>query len=164
MPNSCRYCKKPTVPSRTMCEYHLIAQRESSRKYREKRVAEGSCVVCGTKPLKSKRYCHNCLLLYGGKSHKPKPCTVCNVPEHTRKDHAHLGLCWYCTNPVQIGSNLCPEHHEKRLERNRKKAKARRDAWRAHGKCIICGKPAVNKSRCEKHRKYAAEWEKRRSR
>lgn len=102
-----------------------------------------------------------CQVLYR-KTHKTAPCSVCGTTDHTQKDHLHLKICWYCPQKVRKGSNLCPIHHAERQERDRVAAKELRARWRREGRCLICGKDAVNLSRCEKHRKYAAKWEKER--
>lgn len=155
----CDLCDAEAEPDRKLCLKHLEKRRKYTADHRAKRMAEGRCTVCGGQPLVTKHYCNTCRILY----QKPRvsaPCSVCKVATHTHKDHKVLGLCWYCTKKVQRGSNLCKAHHAERQERDRKAAKELRAQWRREGRCLICGNTAVNLSRCEKHRRYAAKWEK----
>lgn len=155
----CRYCKATAVKDRTMCQKHLDATRASSERFRKRMKAEKRCVACGKKKLASKIYCKTCKILYGTKIRDPKPCPICKKKGHERKDHKVLGICWYCPRKVTADSNLCKKHHEERAVKRRKRARSYREKWRKEGRCVVCGKKAVTQTRCEKHRRYAADWE-----
>lgn len=154
----CRYCPKKVVPGRTMCGRHLEARRKVSQRYRDRKVQAGCCSVCGRTPLATKLYCQSCRILYR-KVYRPKPCTLCLVEGHTRRDHPTLKLCWHCSSTTMLGSNLCEQHHQERAETRRQQSKAVRQEWQRQGRCLVCGEPATTKTRCERHRNYAAEWE-----
>jgi hypothetical protein len=154
----CQLCDQEADPERKLCLRHLIQRRKYTADHRAKQIAANKCTVCSGQPLVTKHYCATCRILYQ-KPHVSAPCAVCNKSDHTQKDHKLLGICWYCPQKCLLGSNLCKDHHAERRERERLAAKDLRDRWRKEGLCLICGKSAVNLSRCEKHRKYAAKWE-----
>lgn len=157
----CERCEAEAEPGRKLCLVHLIERRKWSADHRARRKAEGKCSVCGGEPLVTTRYCKICHVLYQ-KRPKATPCAVCHTTDHVQTDHRRLKICWYCPKKILRGSNLCPDHHKERQERDRIAARELRERWRREGRCIICGKEAVNQSRCEKHRQYAANWEKER--
>ncbi len=157
----CDLCETEAEPNRKLCLRHLTLRRQYTADYRDKMRSQKRCVACGGTPLVTAVYCASCRIL----NHKPRqsvPCTICKVPEHTRKDHKVLRICWYCPKKVVGLSNLCAEHHAERHERERLAQQDLRDGWRKEGRWIMCGDTAGNLSRCEKHRRYAAKWEKER--
>lgn len=108
---------------------------------RERREAAGLCGYCGKiPPREEKKMCQPCAEKAGQSNRKVKAQRVAQ--------HAIIGLCSSCTEPVVLGRKMCEFH----LVQNLEVSKARRARCKIEGTCFACSSPAINKTYCEVHR------------
>jgi hypothetical protein len=158
--DTCSQCSSPREPGRKLCRAHLDYYKRAATKWREKKRAEGLCVVCGKNPLVTKSLCEECRKRTSNTARKARivVCTLCAVSGHHRRQHKQLGLCWHCNKKAKNG--LCAYHLEDSKERHRERIRQRRQILSQKGSCGRCGKPSQGKTLCPKHLAYMQRWQK----
>mgnify|MGYP007057671234 CR=1 FL=1 len=137
------------VEGRVMCAECQIKHDTEQIERRERWKAEGRCVRCGGEPADGKAQCQACL------DKRNQYQTDAQSSKRWREKNKMMGLCVTCgktwAEPGRTKCRKCQDKHNAicRNERNRQRAKERRQARIDAGLCIDCGRPTQDgKHRC----------------
>lgn len=141
---------RPVVEGGKRCEFCREHERKRKKEIRDRYRAEGRCYRCG-KPLEDDKHaqCEKCRARTREISRKR--------PQYYKRKNA--GMCVSCgTRAAEAGKVMCKRCAQRShdyavtYDPGWKKHKAMRDARKAAGLCIDCGRPSEGFTRCQRCR------------
>lgn len=114
-----------------------MADAAASKRYRERKKAQGQCTRCGKKNDRTGSCCKSCCIKLKARTRRLGAQGLC-VDCGKNKVFLHFVRCDPCMRKKTAWFRA---HYQKNLAKFRQKGKAERDKRKNEHRCVMCGRP-----------------------